>query len=72
MYDVYFVQNRKSSLTADGWSQSVAQVVGGQVRLDAQSDTRTTARITADKPEDICDGMASAKWAAVNCELAKL
>ena len=40
--------------------------------LDAPSNTRTTARLTTDKPEDICDGMACAKWAAVNCGLVDL
>ena len=40
--------------------------------LDAPSNTRTTARLTTDKPEDICDGMACVKWAAVNCGLVDL
>ena len=60
------------TLTAEGWTKAVEQVVSGRVRLDAPSATRTTARLTADKPEDICDGMACAKWAAVNCGLVDL
>ena len=55
------------TLTAEGWTKAVEQVVSGRVRLDAPSATRTTARLTADKPEDICDGMACVKWAVVNC-----
>jgi hypothetical protein len=50
----------------------VQQVVGGRIHPSKPSENHTHARLTGIKPENICVGMACAKWCVVNLGLVDL